>query len=74
MSDTVTELTETMELKLVDPNAHKRRKLRETRSGYHDALHAAFDADCTTQTATNDVVVDYELSGYAKSAPKKYVP
>ncbi|ELZ09099.1 IS1341-type transposase (TCE31) [Natrinema thermotolerans DSM 11552] len=27
----MTELTKTLELKLVDPNAHKRRKLRETR-------------------------------------------
>jgi putative transposase len=68
------ELVKTLELKLVEPNTHKRRKLRETRDAYQQALQAAFDAGCTTQTEANDVVVDYELSGYAKSALKKYVP
>ena len=70
----MTELTKTLELKLVEPNAHKRRKLRETREVYQQALRDAFDARCTTQTETNDVVVDYDLSGYAKNALKKYVP
>jgi hypothetical protein len=44
----VTELTKTLELKLVEPNAHKRRKLRETREAYQNALQDAFDAGCTT--------------------------
>jgi len=70
----VTELTKTLELKLVAPNAHKRKKLCETREAYQQALHDAFDARCTTQTEANDVVVDYDLSGYAKNALKKYVP
>lgn len=70
----MTELTKTLELKLVDPNAHKRRKLRETRDAYQRALRDAFDAGCTTQTEANDVVVNYDLSGYAKNALKKYVP
>ncbi|MBX0297112.1 RNA-guided endonuclease TnpB family protein [Haloarcula nitratireducens] len=70
----MTELTKTLELKLVDPNAHKRRKLRETRDAYQYALQEAFDADCTTQTDTNDIVVNYDLSGYAKNALKQYVP
>jgi len=70
----VTTLTKTLELKLVEPNAHKRRKLRETREAYQQALHDAFDAGCTTQTEANDVVVNYKLSGYAKNALKKYVP
>jgi len=64
----VTTLTKTLELKLVEPNAHKRRKLRETREAYQQALHDAFDAGCTTQTEANDVVVNYKLSGYAKNA------
>ena len=59
----MTELTKTLELKLVDPNAHKRRKLRETRDAYQQALRDAFDAGCTTQTEANDVVVNYDLSG-----------
>ena len=70
----MTELTRTLELKLVDPNAHKRWKLRETREAYQHALRGAFDARCTTQTEANDVVVNYDPSGYAKNALKKYVP
>ncbi|SDQ95688.1 RNA-guided endonuclease InsQ/TnpB family protein [Natronobacterium texcoconense] len=68
------ELTKTLELKLVDPNAHKRQKLRETRDAYQQALQEAFAAGCDTQSATNDVVIEYDLSGYAKNALKKYVP
>lgn len=70
----MTELTKTLELKLVEPNAHKRRKLQETREAYQQALQDAFDTRCTTQTEANDVVVNYDLSGYAKNALKKYVP
>ena len=68
------EVTKTLELRLVNPNAHKERKLRETQETYHQALQAAFDANCTTQFSANDVVVEYDLSGYAKNALKKYVP
>lgn len=67
-------LTETITLKLVDPNAHKERKLRKTRDEYQLALHDAFNRDCDTQSKTNDVVVEYGLSGYAKNALKQYVP
>ena len=70
----MTELTKTLELKLVDPNVHKHQKLRETRDAYQQALQAAFAAGCDTQSAANDVVVEYDLSGYAKNALKKYVP
>ncbi|RLM63305.1 RNA-guided endonuclease TnpB family protein [Halorubrum sp. Atlit-26R] len=70
----MTEVTKTLELKLVDPNVHKRQKLRETRDAYQNALQAAFAAGCDTQSAANDVVVEYDLSGYAKNALKKYVP
>jgi len=68
------EITKTLELKLVDPNVHKRQKLRETRDAYQQALQAAFAAGCDTQSAANQVVVEYDLSGYAKNALKKYVP
>lgn len=74
MSETVQEVTKTLELKLVSPNAHKRRKFRETTDAYRAALHAAFDADCSTRSAANDMVVEYDLSGYAKNALKQYVP
>ena len=70
----MSEVTKTLELKLVSPNAHKQRKFRETTDAYRAALHAAFDAGCSTQSAANDVVVKYDLSGYAKNALKKYVP
>ena len=68
------ELTKTLELKLVDPNANKRRKFRETRDAYRRALQDAFEQHCTTQTEANDVVIDYDLSGYAKNALKQFVP
>ena len=67
-------VTKTLELKLVDPNLHKRQKLRETRDAYQQALQAAFSTGCDTQSAANDVVVEYDLSGYAKNALKQYVP
>ncbi|MFC6733934.1 transposase [Haladaptatus sp. DYSN1] len=70
----MTELTETLELKLVNPSAHKHRKLCETKQAYQQALKEAFTANCTTQSATNDIVVNYDLSGYAKNALKQYVP
>ncbi|TQQ78510.1 transposase [Halonotius terrestris] len=70
----MTELTKTLELKLVDPNAHKREKLRETRAAYQQALQEAFDANCSTLGEANDIVGDYHLSGYAKNALKRYVP
>jgi putative transposase len=70
----MTELTEILELKLVNPNTHKHQKLCETKRAYQQALEAAFNANCTTQSAANDVVVNYGLSGYAKNALKKYVP
>ena len=54
---TMPELTKTLELKLVDPNVHKRQKLRETWDAYQQALQAAFAASCDTQSAANDVVV-----------------
>jgi len=64
------EVTKTLELKLVDPTAHKRQKLRETRDAYQQVLQAAFAAGCDTQAAANDVVVEYDLSGYVKKALK----
>ena len=67
-------VTKTLELQLVDPTTNKRRKLRETRVAYQQALQAAFDAHCPTQSAANDVVVEYDLSGYAKNALKQFVP
>ena len=70
----MSDVMKTLELKLVDPNSHKERKLRETQSAYQQALQAAFEANCTTQSGVNDVVVEFDLSGYAKNALKQYVP
>jgi len=67
-------VTKTLEVKLFDPNSHKREKFRETYREYQKALDDAFDSECSTQSEANDVVVDYDLSGYAKNALKKYVP
>ncbi|MFB6284293.1 MAG: RNA-guided endonuclease InsQ/TnpB family protein [Halobacteria archaeon] len=68
------QVTKTLELKLHNPNTHKRNKLRETYREYQKALNDAFNQDCSTQNETNGVVVNYDLSGYSKNALKKYVP
>ncbi len=66
--------TKTLEARLVNPTTNKHQKLRETQTEYRRALDEAFQQGCETQSATNDVVVQYDLSGYAKNALKKYVP
>jgi transposase, IS605 OrfB family, central region len=66
--------TKTLEVQLVNPTANKSHKLTETRREYNRALQDAFSQHCETPSATNDVVVQYDLSGYAKNALKKYVP
>lgn len=67
-------VTKTLELKLVNPTAQKLRKLRETKRTYQAALRDAFRANCTSPSAANEIVVQYELSGYSKNALKRYVP
>ena len=66
--------TKTLEARLVNPTTNKHQKLRETQTAYRRALGEAFQQGCETQSATNYVVVQYDLSGYAKNALKKYVP
>ena len=66
--------TKTLEARLVNPTTNKHQKLRETQTAYRRALDEAFQQGCETQSATNHVVVQYDLSGYAKNALKKYVP
>ena len=73
MSATTT-ATKTLEATLAPPTAHKERRLQRTEATYRRALRDAFDTGCTTQTAVNDVVTDYDLSSYAKDALKQYVP
>ena len=68
------EVTKTLDVKLFNSNTHKREKFRETYKEYQKALDEAFTSDCSTQSEANDVVVEYDLSGYAKNALKKYVP
>ena len=66
--------TKTLEARLVNPTMNKHQKLRETQTAYRRALDDAFQQGCETQSVTNDVVVQYDLSGYVKNALKKYVP
>ncbi|WP_152418554.1 RNA-guided endonuclease TnpB family protein [Halorubrum distributum] len=73
MADTAT-VTKTLEATLVDPTAHKERKLRETVATYQDALETAFDSEASTQSEINDLVTGYDLTSYAKDALKQYVP
>ncbi|WP_135824604.1 RNA-guided endonuclease TnpB family protein [Halorussus ruber] len=71
MSQTV---TKTLEATLAPPTQHKEQKLQTLLSTYREALHEAFDAGCTTMTATNDIVTPYDLPYQTKDALKSYVP
>lgn len=59
---------------LVEPTAHKERKLRRLQSAYREALEAAVKAGATTMTAVNDIVTPYDLPYQAKDALKRHVP
>lgn len=67
-------LTRTLQATLVPLTSHKEASLQDTVETYRQALEKAFQADCGTKTAVNDVVTPYDLSSYAKDALKNYVP
>jgi putative transposase len=67
-------LVRTLIATLVDPTAHKERKLRRLHETYQAALHDAFDADARTMSAVNDVVKSYKLPYQAKDGLKPFVP
>ncbi len=64
----------TLEATLAPPTRCKEQRLQQTLSKYRDALHDAFEQDCDTMSATNDVVTPYNLPYQAKDALKSYVP
>jgi IS605 OrfB family transposase len=66
--------TKTLQATLVNPTAHKERKLRDTLTTYREALQDSFGSGADTKTGVNDIVTDYDLSSYAKDALKNYVP
>jgi putative transposase len=73
MSTTQT-ANKTLEATLAPPTRCKEQRLQQTLSEYRDALNNAFEQDCTTMSATNDVVTPYNLPYQAKDALKSYVP
>ena len=73
MSTTQT-ANKTLEATLVPPTRCKEQRLQQTLSEYRDALNDAFEQDCTSMSATNDVVTPYNLPYQAKDALKSYVP
>jgi len=58
----MTTVTKTLQATLAPPTRHKERKLQETLSTYREALQEAFEADCQTKSAVNDVVTPYDLT------------
>jgi transposase, IS605 OrfB family, central region len=64
----------TLQATLVPPTSHKQASLQHSVETYRHALQEAFQADCDTKTAVNEVVTPYDLSSYAKDALKNYVP
>ncbi|WP_312911810.1 transposase [Natronosalvus caseinilyticus] len=73
MSTTPT-ANKTLEATLAPPTRCKEQCLQQTLSEYREALEDAFEQDCTTMSATNDVVTPYSLPYQAKDALKSYVP
>jgi len=67
-------VTKTLVAKLVNPTAHKERKLRTLASTYRSALEESFDCHADTMVAVNDIVTPYDLPYQAKDALKSYVP
>lgn len=70
----MTTTTKPLQATLVEPTAHKERKLSDTLTTYREALQEAFLSGAATQTAVNDIVTEYDLTSYAKDALKNYVP
>ena len=68
------EVTKTLVGTLATPTTNKQQKLRETKQVNQNATEEAFEQGCETQSEVNDIVVKYDLSGYAKNAIKKLVP
>jgi putative transposase len=66
--------TKTLEATLAPPTTGKEQRLQQTVATYRRALEDAFDSGAGTQSAVNDVVTPYDLSGHAKNALKSYVP
>jgi putative transposase len=73
MSTTQT-TNKTLEATLAPPTRCKEQRLQQTLSEYRDALNHAFEQDCTTMGATNNVVTPYNLPYQAKDALKSSVP
>jgi len=73
MSTTQT-TNKTLEATLAPPTRCKEQRLQQTLSEYRQALDDAFEQDCKTMSATNDVVTPYNLPYQAKDALKSYVP
>ena len=67
-------VTKTLQATLAPPTAHKEHRLQRTVATYRRALEDAFESGADTQTAVNDIVTPYSLTGHAKNALKSYVP
>ena len=69
-----TTATKTLQATLAPPTAHKEHRLQRTVATYRRALDDAFESGADTQTAVNDIVTPYNLTGHAKNALKSHVP
>jgi hypothetical protein len=72
MSTTPT-ANKTLEATLAPPTRCEEQRLQQTLFEYRTALNDAFEQDCTTMSATNDVVTPYNLPYQVKDALKSYV-
>ncbi len=68
------EQTRTLKAKLFNPNARKEELLNRSFRAYQQALKDGVERGIETMTDANDLVVQYDLSGYMKNALKKHIP
>jgi len=69
-----TEQTRTLRAKLFKPNGRKEELLNRSFESYQQALEEGVSREIDTMTEANDLVVQYDLSGYIKNALKKHIP
>ena len=68
------EQTRTLRAKLFKPNARKEELLDRAFKTYQQALEEGVSREMDTMTDANDLVVQYDLSGYIKNALKNHIP
>ncbi|MFP4051029.1 MAG: RNA-guided endonuclease TnpB family protein [Thermoplasmata archaeon] len=68
------EQTRTLRAKMFKPNRKKKELLGRSFKAYQEALEEGVEDSIDTISDANDLVVQYDLSGYMKNTLKKHIP